>query len=61
VRPVDVAAVAASAESAVGANGLAARVAMLEEEVAQLREIVTDLATQLGLSPPGHTDTNERA
>ncbi|MBL0394096.1 YceH family protein [Ramlibacter monticola] len=59
--PVDVAAVAASAESAVGANGLAARVAMLEEEVAQLREIVTDLATQLGLSPPGHTDTNERA
>ena len=59
--PVDVAAVAASAEAKADEGGLAARVAALEDEVAQLREIVTDLATQLGLSPPGQQKTNDRA
>ncbi|MEJ8838498.1 YceH family protein [Ramlibacter sp. AN1133] len=60
--PVDVAAAAASAEArAAGDGALAARLALLEEEVAQLREIVTDLATQLGLSPPGQQKTNDRA
>jgi len=60
--PVDVNAAAARADAAeAGASGLAVRVAALEQEVAQLREVVTDLAQQLGLSPPGHTETNERA
>lgn len=60
--PVDVAAAAANAEArAAGDGALAARLASLEEEVAQLREIVTDLAQQLGLSPPGQPKTNDRA
>jgi uncharacterized protein YceH (UPF0502 family) len=53
--PVDVSTPAAAVpEAAAGANGLAARVAALESEVADLRALVTDLATQLGVSPPGH-------
>jgi hypothetical protein len=60
--PVDVAAAAANAEAkAAGDGALASRLATLEEEVAQLREIVTDLAQQLGLSPPGQPKTNDRA
>jgi len=60
--PVDVAAAEASAERAAGGDGaLAARVSALEEEVAQLRDLVTDLASQLGLSPPGQQDANDRA
>ncbi|HET8746143.1 MAG TPA: DUF480 domain-containing protein, partial [Ramlibacter sp.] len=59
--PVDVAAAEASAEAKAGNGALAARVSALEEEVAQLRDLVTDLATQLGLSPPGHPKTNDRA
>ena len=60
--PVDVAAAAANAEAkAAGDGALAARLALLEEEVAQLREIVTDLTSQLGLSPPGQQKTNDRA
>ena len=60
--PVDVNAVAARAEAAAaGDSGLAARVAALESEVAGLRALVTDLATQLGLSPPGHPESNDRA
>jgi uncharacterized protein YceH (UPF0502 family) len=60
--PVDVAAAAANAEARAGGDaGLAARVAALEDEVAQLREVVTDLAQQLGLSPPGHTKPNDHA
>ena len=35
--------------------------AALEAEVAELRAVVTDLATQLGLSPPGQPETNDRA
>jgi uncharacterized protein YceH (UPF0502 family) len=53
--PVDVSTPAASApEPGLGANGLAARVTALEAEVAELRALVTDLAQQLGVSPPGH-------
>lgn len=61
--PVDIAQAAASAPAAVEENehGLAQRVVALEAEVARLRGIVHDLATQLGLSPPGHTETNDRA
>ena len=61
--PVDLAAPAAveEAASAPGAASLAGRVAALEEEVASLRALVTDLASQLGLSPPGHQQTNDRA
>ena len=43
------------------ANGLAARVQALESEVAQLRATVASLCEQLGLSPPGHPDANDRA
>ena len=60
--PVDVAAAAAAAEErAVPDGALAARVASLENEVAQLRAVVADLASQLGLSPPGHPESNDRA
>jgi len=53
--PVDISTPPAAAEeTAAGAGGLAARVSALEAEVAELRALVTDLATQLGLSPPGH-------
>ena len=37
------------------------RVAALENEVAALRAFVQDIATQLGLSPPGHPEANDRA
>lgn len=40
---------------------LATRVAALEMEVALLRAQVQDLASQLGLSPPGHPESNDRA
>ena len=60
--PVDMEAPATAVqERSEGAGGLAARVAALESEVAGLRELVTDLATQLGLSPPGHPESNDRA
>jgi uncharacterized protein YceH (UPF0502 family) len=52
--PVDVSAAAAAADESSRANGgLAERVSALEQEVAELRDLVTDLAQQLGLSPPG--------
>jgi uncharacterized protein len=54
---VPAAPVAALAEG----NGLAGRVAVLEEQVAELRAIVMDLSAQLGLSPPGHPEANDRA
>jgi uncharacterized protein YceH (UPF0502 family) len=57
--PVDVAAVPAAAPDA--PSDLARRVAALEEEVAQLRAQFADLAAQLGLSPPGHPESNDRA
>jgi uncharacterized protein YceH (UPF0502 family) len=59
--PVDVSAAGRAEPEESGANGLAARVASLEQEVAQLREVLTDLAQQLGLSPPGHPQPNDRA
>jgi uncharacterized protein YceH (UPF0502 family) len=60
--PVDLAAAAPPvAEERVPEAGLAARVSALENEVAELRAVVTDLATQLGLSPPRHHEANDRA
>jgi uncharacterized protein len=60
--PVDTSAAPVQEERAPGeGNGLAARVSALEQEVAQLRDIVTDLASQLGLSPPGQPEANDRA
>jgi uncharacterized protein len=60
--PVDVATAAAAAEARTAPDGeLAARVAALENEVAQLRAVVADLVSQLGLSPPGHPESNDRA
>jgi uncharacterized protein len=59
--PVDVSAAAARSEPAAEANGLAERVLALEQEVAQLREVVGGLARELGLSPPGQQETNDRA
>lgn len=62
--PVDVSRYAAPAAgpAATAADvGLADRVAALEQEVAELRALVTDLSMQLGLSPPGHPETNDRA
>jgi hypothetical protein len=60
--PVDISAEAVSApEQGAGAGSLAARVVALESEVAQLRAMVEDMAGQLGLSPPGHPEANDRA
>lgn len=60
--PVDVSLPAdAAPEPAVSSGGLAARVAALESEVAQLRAAFADLSAQLGLSPPGQPETNDRA
>jgi uncharacterized protein len=59
--PVDVSAAAAAAEESSRADGgLAERVSALEQEVAELRDLVTDLAQQLGLSPPGQQKANDR-
>jgi hypothetical protein len=51
----------AAPAAAPGAASLAARVATLESEVAQLRTQLADLCSQLGLSPPGHAESNDRA
>lgn len=60
--PVDMTAEAAPAAAPAEAPiGLAGRVSALEEEVAFLRAAVDDLRSQLGLSPPGHRDANDRA
>ena len=61
--PVEATAEAAQAQSApaVGAGALAERVTALEAQVAQLRARLEHLSTQLGLSPPGHPETNDRA
>ena len=42
-------------------EGLAARVAALEAEVAGLRASLQDVLEQLGMSQPGHPKTNDRA
>jgi len=60
--PVDVThAAVAQPEAAVSSGDLADRVAALEAEVAQLRAAFADLGAQLGLSPPGQPETNDRA
>jgi uncharacterized protein YceH (UPF0502 family) len=62
--PVDTSALAQQPETppAAAADGeLQERVAALEAEVAQLRAQVQDLLTQLGLSPPGQREANDRA
>jgi len=59
--PVEAGAAAAPAEAAPDEGGLGARVAALEQEVAELRAVVTDLAQQLGLSPPGHQNGGNAA
>jgi hypothetical protein len=52
----------APAPAAPPANaGLQARVEILEHEVASLRAAVDELCAQLGMSPPGHVKTNDRA
>lgn len=57
--PVDAAAAAPAAPAA--GEGLQARVAALEDEVAQLRSAVQNIRDELGLSPLGHAKTNDRA
>jgi uncharacterized protein YceH (UPF0502 family) len=52
---------AAPAAGGTGTAALADRVRALESEVAQLRAQVQDLCAQLGLSPPGHQESNDRA
>jgi uncharacterized protein len=60
--PVDVSTMPLAAEDRTAPEaGLAARVAALENEVAELRALFTDVAAQLGLSPPGHPESNDRA
>jgi uncharacterized protein YceH (UPF0502 family) len=59
--PVDTSVPVAESSPEPAAGGLAARVAALESEVAELRAAVADLRSQLGLSPPGHLETNDRA
>lgn len=63
--PVDTAALASAASSAADASaspgGLASRVDALEAEVAGLRATVASLCAQLGLSPPGQAEPNDRA
>ena len=59
--PVDATAAAAPEAVAPAEGGLAARVCALEAEVAQLRAQLQDLSAQLGLSPPGQSEANDRA
>jgi uncharacterized protein len=59
--PVDTSVAAVPAAAPTEGNGLAGRVGALEQQVAELRAIVMDLSSQLGLSPPGHPETNDRA
>jgi uncharacterized protein YceH (UPF0502 family) len=57
-----VAAESTGATSSVAAEGpLADRLAALETEVATLRSAVQDIRRELGLSPPGHAESNDRA
>lgn len=59
--PVEAAAAPDAEPPPVAAGGLAARVGALEAEVARLRAQLQDLSAQLGLSPPGHPESNDRA
>lgn len=51
----------AEAAAPAGPGALALRVAALEAEVALLRAQVQELVAGLGLSPPGHPESNDRA
>jgi uncharacterized protein YceH (UPF0502 family) len=57
--PVDIASVAEP--DAPADSSLAQRVSNLEAEVAELRASISSLCEQLGMSPPGHSKTNDRA
>ena len=60
--PVDAAALAQAQPAVVADDSeLIDRVATLEAEVAGLRAWVLDICGQLGLSPPGHLESNDRA
>jgi uncharacterized protein YceH (UPF0502 family) len=59
--PVDADASMQHAQPEGAGEALQQRIAALEDEVAQLRATVTELCTQLGMSPPGHTESNDRA
>jgi len=59
--PVDTSIPAPAAAAPGGTDGLVARIAALETEVAQLRAQLQNLLAQLGLSPPGHVEANDRA
>jgi uncharacterized protein YceH (UPF0502 family) len=57
-----VAAESTAAMPSIGTEGpLADRLAALETEVATLRSAVQDIRRELGLSPPGHAESNDRA
>ncbi|HEY8050878.1 MAG TPA: YceH family protein [Ramlibacter sp.] len=58
--PVDTSA-AANTEASPAAADVAGRVEALESEVAQLRATVAALCSELGLSPPGQPQANDRA
>lgn len=58
--PVDVAAATEGEGAAAGGSGLAQRIAALEAEVAALRGTVDELCRQLGMSPPGQAESNDR-
>ena len=60
--PVDAAALATAPSASEPADGaLLERVATLENEVAAMRARVLDNCAQLGLSPPGQLESNDRA
>lgn len=61
--PVDVAALSPDPAAAPASSdaGLAGRVAALEAEVATLRTQLARIAAELGLSPPGQPEANDRA
>lgn len=59
--PVDAAVAASGGVPAGEGNALAERVAMLEQEVAELRSALQNVQRELGLSPLGHSESNDRA
>jgi uncharacterized protein len=60
--PVDLASAAAAVQQdSPDLAALQERVAALEAEVHGLRASLADIREQLGMSPPGHTESNDRA